>query len=69
MGSVLASVALHAGVNALPVMLAQETWPMPGFNVPSLEAAHLPPALSLSALGFATGLVWLAVRGHGRARF
>jgi membrane protease YdiL (CAAX protease family) len=54
-GSVLPAIALHAGFNALPVLLPEELAPISGFNVP--ETDHVPAwivslalAISVAAL-------------------
>ncbi|HEX6244581.1 MAG TPA: CPBP family intramembrane glutamic endopeptidase, partial [Polyangiales bacterium] len=55
--SVWPGVALHAAVNAVPVLLPESLWPIHGFNVPSEHAEHLPPALVLGALALACCLL------------
>jgi membrane protease YdiL (CAAX protease family) len=40
--SIWPGVALHAGCNALPVLLPERVLPIPGFNLPSAVPQHLP---------------------------
>jgi membrane protease YdiL (CAAX protease family) len=51
--SVWASIALHAAVNAVPVLLPESLWPIHGFNVPSELPQHLPLWLVLPLLSLA----------------
>jgi membrane protease YdiL (CAAX protease family) len=55
--SVWASVALHAAINAVPVLLPESVWPIHGFNVPSETPQHLPPWLVLPLLSLAVCLL------------
>lgn len=55
--SVWASVALHAAVNAVPVLLPESAWPIHGFNVPSETPQHLPWWLVLPLLSLAVCLL------------
>lgn len=48
--SIWASVALHAAINAVPVLLPETLLPIRGFNVPSELPQHLPSWLVLPAL-------------------
>jgi membrane protease YdiL (CAAX protease family) len=52
-GSVLPAIALHAGFNALPVLLPDTLVPIPGFNLP--ETDHVPAWLVVLSLAIATG--------------
>lgn len=61
-GSTWASIALHAGVNTLPVVLGPEILPVTGFNVPSEGAVHLPTAVWLGGLAAALLLATAALR-------
>lgn len=67
--SVFPGIALHAAVNAVPVLLPEHLVAIRGFNVPTPEPAHLAPWLVVPAS--VLGLVLLAwVRrieyAHGR---
>jgi membrane protease YdiL (CAAX protease family) len=58
--SVWAGVALHAAVNAVPVLLPESIWPIHGFNVPSERPEHLSAWLVLSLLTLAFCLLlWI----------
>lgn len=57
--SVWPGVALHAAVNAVPVLLPERVLPIRGFNVPSEAAVHLPHYLVWPPL--LLGLALLAV--------
>lgn len=58
--SVWAGIALHASVNAVPVLLPESIWPIHGFNVPSDQPEHLPAWLTLGALALAICLLlWI----------
>jgi membrane protease YdiL (CAAX protease family) len=48
--STWASVAVHAAINAVPVLLPERAFPIHGFNVPSEQPEHLPVWLVLPAL-------------------
>jgi membrane protease YdiL (CAAX protease family) len=50
-GSVLPAIALHAGFNALPIVLPEALWPIEGFNVP--ETDHVPAWLVFLSLAIA----------------
>ncbi len=51
-GSVLPAIALHAGFNALPVILKEEICPIDGFNVTGTE--HVPAWIVVLSLALAT---------------
>ena len=55
--SVFPGFALHAAVNAVPVLLPEHVWPIRGLNVPTTEAVHLPPLLVWIPLALAIGLL------------
>jgi membrane protease YdiL (CAAX protease family) len=55
--SIWASVAVHAAVNAVPVLVPESVWPIHGLNVPSEQPQHLPAWLVLPALALAIGLL------------
>jgi membrane protease YdiL (CAAX protease family) len=55
--SVFPGFALHAAVNAVPVLLPERVWAIRGLNVPSTEAVHLPPWLVWIPLALAFGLL------------
>ena len=59
--SIWPGVAVHAAINALPVLIPERALPIEGFNVPSAAAAHLPPWMVWPPLlvGLAL-LVWAA---------
>lgn len=63
-GSTLVSIALHAGVNAVPVLLPARLIQIPGFNTvspPGSASTHVAPALVIaSALVVAGALALLA---------
>ncbi len=63
-GSTVATIALHAGVNAVPVLLPARLLPIRGFNVPAAPdagPAHIAPSLVIaSALVAALALGLLA---------
>lgn len=63
--SVWAGVALHAAVNAVPVLLPESIWPIHGFNVPSEHPEHLPAWLVLSLLTLAFCLLLWVRRLEG----
>lgn len=59
--SIWPGMAMHAAVNAMPVLLPEHVWPIEGFNVPSVVPHHLPGAwvglslvLGLSLLAWAS---------------
>ena len=60
--SVWPGVAVHAAVNALPVLLPERVLPIEGFNVPSVEATHLTPWLVWPPLLLGAALLVLAAR-------
>ncbi len=51
--SVVPGVVLHASVNAVPVLLSPAVIQLPGFNVASAEAQHLPWWILVSASAIA----------------
>ncbi len=55
--SVWPGVALHAAVNAVPVLLPERVLPIHGFNVPSAHVTHLPPWLVWPLLVVGLGLL------------
>jgi membrane protease YdiL (CAAX protease family) len=57
--SVWPGIALHAAINAVPVLLPERVLPIAGFNVPSELPTHLPPWLVWPPL--AVGLALLAI--------
>lgn len=57
--SVWPGIAVHAAINAVPVLLPERVLPIAGFNVPSENAVHLPPWLVWPPL--LVGLALLAV--------
>lgn len=40
--SIVASLAMHAGVNFVPIALSERVFPIVGFNVPSENVQHVP---------------------------
>lgn len=48
--SIVASLAMHAGVNFVPIALTARVYPIVGFNVPSDEVQHVPVVLVLGSL-------------------
>jgi membrane protease YdiL (CAAX protease family) len=65
-GSVLPAIALHAGVNAVPVLVPEHVMPIEGVNTLAPEVYHVPlPLLLLSGLvtaGALLGVMWLSDR-------
>jgi membrane protease YdiL (CAAX protease family) len=59
--STWASAALHAAINAVPVLLPERLFPIHGFNVPSESPEHLPVSLVLPCLALGICLL-LAVQ-------
>lgn len=60
--SVLPCIALHVGVNALPVLVPAELLPIPGVNVLGDEILHVPP-LKVAAAAIVAGVaLFLALR-------
>lgn len=60
-GSVITSVALHAGVNAVPLLLPESILSIRGFNVAQDEHLPLPIVLATTAVSaIALALVWRA---------
>jgi len=60
--SVWPGVAVHAAVNALPVLLPERVLPIRGFNVPSALATHLPPWLVWPPLAVGIAALFVAAR-------
>ena len=63
--SIWPSVALHAGVNSMPVLLGPSIFPMEGFNVTSDEVQHLPVAVFVPSLGIALLLLAAVAKRTG----
>lgn|GEM_PF-827483 len=64
-GSTLVSIALHAGVNAVPVLLPSRLVHIPGFNALAPDgtaSAHLSPALVITSALVAAGALALLAR-------
>jgi membrane protease YdiL (CAAX protease family) len=64
-GSTIASIALHAGVNAVPVLVPARLLPIPGFNVPAgADGApgHIAPALVVASAFVAALVLGLLAR-------
>ena len=60
--SIWASVALHAAINAVPVLVPESLLPIHGFNIPSELPEHLPPWLVLPCLALGICLLLLVHR-------
>ena len=60
--STLASIALHAGVNATPLLLPVNLIRIPGFNTLSERVEHIPLGLLLVSIVLSAGLVALLWR-------
>jgi len=61
-GSIYPNIALHAAINAVPVLLPERLIAIHGFNVPSEHPEHLPWWLVGPPLVLGLCLLW-AVRG------
>lgn len=64
--STLGSIAMHAGVNALPLLLPSTLIRIEGFNTLSQKVEHISPWLLLFAIAVGAGalkLVWRATEG------
>ena len=62
-GSTLASIAMHAGVNSLPLLLPTSLLRIEGFNTLDPKVEHISPwlvILSLSAAGLILAVLWRA---------
>ena len=62
-GSTLASIAMHAGVNAVPLLLPARLVRIDGFNTLTERVEHISPVLllaSLAGLAIALRLIWRA---------
>jgi membrane protease YdiL (CAAX protease family) len=66
-GSIWPSIALHAAVNAVPVLLPESLLPIHGFNVPTEEPQHLPLWLVLPSLTLGICLLLLMRRLEAKA--
>lgn len=60
--SVWPGIALHAAINAVPVLIPEHVLPIRGFNVPSELAVHLPAYLVWPPLVCGLGLLAVAQR-------
>lgn len=58
--SLLPAMALHAGVNAMPVLLPSHVLPIRGFNVISKDVYHLPLPLFVGSV-LVAGLAFMAL--------
>jgi membrane protease YdiL (CAAX protease family) len=65
--STWASVALHAAINAVPVLLPESLLPIHGFNVPSEQPEHLPIWLVLPCLALGICLLLAVQRLEARS--
>lgn len=68
-GSTLASIAMHAGVNALPLLFPTALVRIEGFNTLDSEVAHISPwllLLSLAGAGAALAILWRSTEGAKR---
>jgi len=61
-GSTLASMLLHAAVNAVPVLLPERVLPMRGFNIVSEHVYHLPLALTVGTAALTVAALFLLFR-------
>lgn len=65
--STLASIAMHAGVNALPLLLPTALLRIEGFNTLDSEVVHISPwllLLSLAGAGTALAIIWRSTEGE-----
>ncbi len=60
--SVWPGIALHAAINAVPILLSERILPIAGFNVPSETPVHLPVYLVWPPLALGLALLALARR-------
>jgi membrane protease YdiL (CAAX protease family) len=69
-GSIWPSIALHAAVNALPVMISPEVVVIPGFNDVQTQVNHIPLGLLVSSLlvGFVALAALVATANDGSKR-
>jgi len=61
-GSLFTTIAIHAAVNAVPLLLPSSALPIRGFNMVTEEVYHLSPWLFLITLALSTAGVWLLGR-------
>lgn len=65
--STLASIAMHAGVNALPLLLPTALVRVEGFNTLDAEVVHISPwllLLSVAGAGAALTIIWRSSEGE-----
>ena len=65
-GSTLGSIAMHAGVNALPLLIPTELLRIEGFNTLDAQVQHISLwllAAALAGLGITLRLLWRATEG------
>ena len=62
--SIWPGVAVHAAVNAMPILLPERILPIRGFNVPSALPTHLSPLLVWLPLAVGLSAVYVAVRSE-----
>jgi membrane protease YdiL (CAAX protease family) len=67
-GSIFPSIALHAGINAVPVLLPERLLAIHGFNVPSEQPEHLAPWLVWLPLGLGLALLAAVRKLEARSR-
>jgi membrane protease YdiL (CAAX protease family) len=60
--SVWPGIAVHAALNAVPILLPERLLPIHGFNIPSALATHLSPWLVWPPLALGLGLLAMARR-------
>jgi len=66
-GSTLASIAMHAGVNALPLLVPTTVLRIEGFNTLDPHVKHIAPwllLLSLAGAALALMIVWRSANGE-----
>ena len=61
-GSLWPCLALHAGVNVVPLLIPRALFPIEGFNLPSEVVLHVPPELLFPSLGVAAVTLGLIER-------
>ena len=65
--STLGSIAMHAGVNALPLLLPVTLFRIEGFNTLDQDVEHISPWLLLLSLGIAAAaltIIWRSTEGQ-----